>query len=330
VGARPRAIAVGDFDGDGQRDVAVANGGDDTVSLLVGVGAGRLRRAAELAAGPEPSDVEGVDFDRDGDTDLVVANHETSRVTVLANDGSSRFAPARGSPFDTGARPHVHGLATGDFDADGWADVAVDSADTREVRVLRGGAGGLTPVVSVPIGAMPYSRLGVGDVVGDGRPEILVPGHDDASVRAVDSEGGRLRAAGWLIRLAGQPRMVVSGDVNGDGRDDVAVVETDGLSVWLADPRGFTAAPGSPFSIRGATEAAVGDVNGDGADDVAVGPWDGEEVTVLFGRTMTTRRVRVCYRPTGMAVADLDGDGRDELLAACSTTGRLAVTGVAR
>jgi hypothetical protein len=266
--------------------------------------------------------------DRDGDADLVVANHETPSVTVLLNDGRGRFSPAPGSPFDTGARPHVHGVAVGDFDGDGWVDVAVESADTREVRVLRGQRSGFAAPVAVAIGTMPYTRLGAGDVAGDARPEILVPGHGDNTARLVEHAEGGLRLAAETIRLGGQPWTAAAGDLSGDGRNDLVVVQTDAVSVWLAGERGFAAAPGSPFAVRGAIEAAVGNLAGDGAAEAAVGPWDGDEVTVLAGRSFAPRRVRVCERPVGLAVADLDGDGRGELLAACATTHRLAVATV--
>ncbi|HEU0300874.1 MAG TPA: VCBS repeat-containing protein [Longimicrobium sp.] len=329
VGQRPSAVAAADFTGDGHVDVAVAATGGGAVTLLHGDGTGLLRAGASFAAGREPADVEAADLDRDGDVDLVVANHETSGVTVLLNDGRGRFHPAPGSPFDAGARPHVHGVVAGDFDGDGWVDVAVESADTREVRVLRGGPRGFAAPASVGVGTMPYTRLGAGDVAGDGRPEILVPGHGDSTLRAVEGADGGLRLAVLTIRLAGQPWTVAAGDLDADGRRDLVVVETDAASVWRADGRGFAAAPGSPFAIRGATEAAVGDLDGDRAAEAAIGPWEGDQVTVLAGRSFAPRRVRVCERPIGLAIADLDGDGRGELLAACATTSRLAVVTIA-
>ena len=328
VGERPRAIAVADLNGDAHLDVAVANSGDGTMTVLFGDGTGQVRGSAPFAAGREPADVDAVDLDRDGDVDLVVANHETPSVTVLLNDGHGLFAPAPGSPFDTGARPHVHGLATGDFDGDEWPDVAVDSADTREVRVLRGGPGGLSAAVAVPIGTMPYSRLGVGDARGDGHPRILVPGHGDHTVRVIESQDGRLLGGAATLRLSGQPWMVLGADVNVDGRDDIVVVETDAISIWLAAGEGFAQAPGSPFPVRGATEAAVGDLDGDGSADVAVGPWDGNEVTVFSGRPTDKRTIPMCERPIGLAIADLDGDGRGELLATCTKTNQLAIATV--
>ena len=328
VGLRPREIAVADLNGDAHLDVAVVNAGEGTLTVLLGDGSGRLGRSASFPAGGEPSDVDAVDLDRDGDVDFVVANHETPNVSVLLNDGAGRFVPSPGSPLDTGARPHLHGLATGDFDGAGWPDVAVESSETREVRVLRGGPRGLSAAVAVPVGTMPYYRLGVGEVTGEARPSILVPGHSDSTVRIIESGDGRLREAAGTIRLSGRPWMVVAGDVNGDGHVDIVAVETDAISVSPAGTRGFGQAPGSPFSVRGATGAAAGDLDGDGAADVAVGSWDGHEVTLLSGSPVVTRRVPMCERPIGLAIADLDGDGRGELLATCTHTNKLAVTTV--
>lgn len=328
VGALPRAIAVADFNGDGRSDVAVANAGDGTVTVLFGDDTGQLGGSVTFPAGGEPSDVDAVDFDLDGTIDLIFANHETPSITVLLNDGRGGFAPAPRSPFDTEARPHIHGLAAGDYDGDGWVDVAVESSDTRAVHVLMGGANGLAPPTPVPLGTMPYSRLGVGDVTGDGRANILIPGHGDSTVLAIESVGGILRAAPWILRLRTQPWMVIAGDVDRDGRDDVVVVETNAVSVWLATDAGHVPAPNSPFSIIGATEAAVGDLDGDGYADIAVGPWDGDEVTVVFGRDATVRRVQMCMRPIGLEIADVTGDGRADLLVTCTHTNELAVLAV--
>ena len=80
-----------------------------------------------------------------------------------------------------------------------------------------------------------------------------------------------------------------------------------------------------PFGVASATEAATGDFNGDGIADIAIGPWDGNEVTIIEGGKLTVRKVRACGRPIGLAIADLDGDQRGELLVACATENKLIV-----
>jgi hypothetical protein len=319
-------VAAADLNNDGRRDVVVANFGDSTVTLLLAVDSGRLQPLVPaIQCGNEPSDVDAIDLDRDGDVDLVVANHETSKFSVLLNDGNAKFRPAPGSPFDSGARPHVHGLATGDFNGDGWSDVAVESADTREIRVLQGGARGLNEPISVAVGTMPYFRLGAADVTRDGIADVLVPGHGDNTVRIVHRANRGLAMSSQQLRLSGKPWMVVGDDVTGDGRNDIIVVQSDAVSVWLATSQGFSPVPGSPFGVAGATEAATGDLNGDGIADVAIGPWDGSEVTIIEGGKLTVRKLRSCGRPIGLAIADLDGDQRGELLVACATENKLVV-----
>ncbi|HEU4334621.1 MAG TPA: VCBS repeat-containing protein, partial [Candidatus Eisenbacteria bacterium] len=161
------------------------------MTLLIQRRDGTLATHATIPAGHEPSHLSVIDLDRDGDSDIAVANHETPNVTILLNDGRGTFTEAPGSPHDTGARPHVHSVATGDFDSDGWPDLAVESADTKEVRILRGGPGGLSPPLAVSIGTMPYSRIAAGDWNGDGRPELFVPGHRDNTIRIVEHRDGR-------------------------------------------------------------------------------------------------------------------------------------------
>ena len=328
TGPHPRSVAIADLDGDGRRDVVVACAGDDAVQLFMGAADGQLRHhPPSISAGNDPSDVEAVDVDRDGDADLLVANHETSKITVLINDGRANFKAAASSPYESGARPHIHGLATGDFDGDGWIDFAVESADTRELRVFIGGATGFSDAKPVAVGTMPYSRLGAADVTGDGRVEILVPGHGNNSVLVVAD--GRRVLTDFTTSLPAQPWMVVGDDVNGDRRADVVAVVSDGIAVLLSRPNGLTPAPGSPFVVTSATEVATGDLDGDGIADIVVGPWEGSEVTILNGKTFSRRTVRTCARPIGLAVSDLNGDGRGELVTACASENRLVVVNFA-
>ena len=59
-------------------------------------------------------------------------------VTVLLDDGRGAFTSSSAPPFFTGCRPHVHNVASGDFNADGVLDLVVESADTDSVQVIQG------------------------------------------------------------------------------------------------------------------------------------------------------------------------------------------------
>lgn len=324
VGAGPRAVAIGDFDADGQPDVAVASSGANTVSTFFGNG-NRLRGGATIAAGTEPADIKSADLDNDDDLDLVVANHETSAVTVLLNDGKGSFGAASDSPLPMGARPHIHSVTTADFDGDGWIDIAVESSDTRDVRLRRGSAGGFSSPIAIDVRSMPYFQLGAADVSGDGIADLLVPGHNDRTTRGVTKRGTSFALAPWTIGTGNTPWLVAGADVDGDERTDVVVVETDAVSVWLQSLNGFERAAWSPIRVPGATGLATGDLDGDGIADIAVGPWSGSDVTVFASRTRRVQSVRTCARPVGLAIADLNRDGTHDLIVACNLENRLLV-----
>src|SRR6202049_1746735 len=72
VGTSPAGIAVGDFNGDGKPDIAVANTGSGNVSILLGNGDGTFQPAVNYSAGNSPSGIALGDFNGDGKLDLAV------------------------------------------------------------------------------------------------------------------------------------------------------------------------------------------------------------------------------------------------------------------
>jgi uncharacterized protein with LGFP repeats len=81
----PQAVAVGDFNGDQKPDLAVANSGDNNVSVLLGDGKGGFAAAANFPAGNRPTSVAVGDFNGDQKPDLAVANAGGNNVSNLTN-----------------------------------------------------------------------------------------------------------------------------------------------------------------------------------------------------------------------------------------------------
>ncbi len=189
VGGSPSAIATADFNGDANADLVVANFGNSTITVLLGDGTGNFTRtgASPIAVGAGPAALAVFDYNKDGKQDLAIANKSSNNITVLVGDGIGGFSAAAGSPF--GAASGVgHGpdsLAAGDFNADGFTDLAVANFADGTISVLlnSGAGGGFARAFNSPytVGTQPRS-LAVADLDGDHRPDIAIANSSSTNV----------------------------------------------------------------------------------------------------------------------------------------------------
>jgi len=175
--AQVRAVAVGDFNGDGKPDLVVpyyANPGQ--VAVLLGNGDGTFKQPIVSGnAGSEPDAIAVGDFNGDGKLDVVVAdfgrNGVNGTVTLMLGNGDGTFQP--GMSYSAGLNPL--GVVTGDFNNDGHLDVAVlDSSNAsgsgNVIIYLGNGKGSLTLAPSLTSSEFP-SAIATGDFNGDGNLE---------------------------------------------------------------------------------------------------------------------------------------------------------------
>ena len=136
------SIAVSDINGDGLVDLVVTNHfvrfgpglqfGRDSVSVLLGDGAGRFAVRSDTAAGAGPAAVTTADFDGDGHVDAGVANLDGNNVSLFFGRGDGTFG--RRLDIGTGAGPSA--IVNGDFDGDGRVDIAVANSAANTVSVI--------------------------------------------------------------------------------------------------------------------------------------------------------------------------------------------------
>ena len=168
--ARPRAVAVGDFNGDGLLDVATAQQLSNTVSVLLGHGDGTFARPLVFAASGQdftftPSSIAVGDVNGDGRSDLVInliggEDSVVSQLGVLLGNGNGTFqAPILNSPQSGGDGDVV----LGDFNNDGRLDAAVGGR-----RPSRTGCPCSTETVTVRLGFRSSLRR-------DSRPAAMTP-----------------------------------------------------------------------------------------------------------------------------------------------------------
>jgi hypothetical protein len=205
VGTVPRVVAVADFNGDGNSDLAVVNVGSSdsgNVSILLGNGDGRFLAANSIAAGQHPLSLCVADFDRDGRLDLAVGGNSGTLELLLGN-GDGTFQ----SPKSFGFEGPISSLAVGDFDGDLHADLAlavaaVAPSQPRVAVLLGNGDGTFRQGESI---LNTGGSILASDFNDDHKVDLLVGnsillGNGDGRFRARGAHLGRRLQWGWQAR----------------------------------------------------------------------------------------------------------------------------------
>ncbi len=338
VAPGPYFVAIGDWNGDGVPDLAVASNSANTVVFLLGNGGGGFIHAGGVAVGSAPRSIAVGDLNGDGTLDLAVANTNSGNVTILLGDGSGGFSQAPGSPIAVGSFPIS--VVAGDLNGDGTLDLAVaDFLGNESVTILIGnGSGGFSQAAGSPIvvGGNPY-HIAVGDLNRDGALDLAVANNSSGRVTILlgTGSGGFMQAAGSPVTVGSAPRFIAVGDLNADGNLDLAVANNASQDVTIllgSGSGGFGEAPGSPVAgVSSPQSIAVGDLNRDGKLDLAVASFVSDSVTILAGNGSggfaqpAGSPTAVGTRPQSVAVRDLNGDGRLDLVAANNGSNNVSI-----
>lgn len=321
AGTHPFSVAVGDLDGDGVMDIAVANEGSNNVSILLATGAGTFAAATEFAVGAAPQSVVIDDVSGDGKLDLVVANSGDGTITVRFGTGTGTFGSPGTLPVGNGPR----GLAVADLNGDGERDLVVANAADSVSVLLGTGGGAFAAAVTHAVDGNPIS-VAIADFNVDGKPDLAVANQGNGTVSTLSGDGAGGFGPANPIPLGTQPKAMVSGDLNADGKPDVAIANSgpDTVSIFLGSSSGaFDAATQYPAHALG-TALALVDMDVDGRPELVVAneiPWP-TLVTVLRGLDGGTFAAPTWIQhlggaiPRGVAAGDFNADGIPDLVLA--------------
>jgi hypothetical protein len=320
VGISPASIAVGDFNGDGVPDLAVANfdnnieGAPGTASILLGNGDGTFQPAQTYTVGAFPISVVVDDFSGDGHLDLAVGYlnlAQTDGVSILLGNGDGTFQTAQGYPAERGP------LAVADFNGDGNLDLVTSGGSV----LLGNGDGTFQAARGYPAGSNSPQFVAVGDFNGDGIPDLVLTHstYPNGTVTILLGNGdGTLHLRGGSYTVGNSPTSVAVGDFNGDGHLDLAVANSSfsapgSVSILLGNGDGTFQAAQNYAVGSDPVAVAVGDFNGDGILDIATAG-----VSILLGKGDGSFQLADTYSvgtaPTVfVAVGDFNGDGRLDL-----------------
>ena len=244
--AGSQSMAVGDFNGDGQPDVAVTNSGANGVNVFLNNEGGLSFVYTMPATGAGPSSIAAADFNGDGKLDLAVANSGSNNVTILLGTGDGTFTAAA-SPA-TGMAPNSP--AVGDFNGDGVPDLAVANAGSSNVTILLGNGDGTFKAATSPATDTGSTSVTAADFNGDGKEDLVVANSQDSSATALLAETALTIATVNNISPVGVGthlvKAIYSGDVNYGGSTSAEVSLT-------VVPPGLTLSGTAVSIVAGAT-----------------------------------------------------------------------------
>lgn len=318
VGTQPSGMAAGDFDNDGDIDLATTVDNPDRIVVLLNDGAGSysMGPVTLLPNSSSPQDLIAANLDGKGGIDLAVAVRDPQgSVLIMRNIGGGSFTMM--SSVIVGDRPR--GLTASDMDNDGDIDLAVANRNSDTASVLtNNGAGGFTATTFFA-GAEPRAAAFT-DFNNDGVLDLAVTIHDDRLIATFTNNSGAFVFAGsYSVGPFVRPDGITSADLDGDGKLDLAVAVDDQtfninqVAVFINTGNGFS----GPFNYdtggMGTNKISAADFDCDGLLDLVTTNQDSNSISLLrnlggaiFAATM---QVSTGARPGEIVAGDFDSDG---------------------
>lgn len=326
AGAQPECVALGDADGDGILDAMTANYAAGTVSCLRGAGDG------SFAAPVESTGIDSLarslcaaDFNNDGLADLAVASADLpGPVTILLSTGEGSFAP----PVDYVAGVSS-GIAAGDMNGDGRVDLALAKnyfGGPGTAAVLLGhGDGTFAQAVDYAVESGP-SGIAIGDMNADNRMDLAVTNDFSGSVSILLSQGYSQagidpQPADQTIAFGGQAQFTVGATGQGPFQYQWRHNGTP-----IADGGHFSGATAAALTVSGATTFEAGEYDALVFSQCSTELKLTSEVAHLTlvanpgaggcESAFTSAIYGAPIDPRGIAIGDLNADGRLDLVTA--------------
>lgn len=349
----PYKVTAADIDNDGKLDLISANA-SGSITLFKNTAVNGVLNSSSFENGvnyPAPVNIAGptsvltADFDGDGKLDIATANYGNSASFSVFRNKHISGSFTSGSLEDREDFPTQNGtfeLASGDLDLDGKPDIVVVSDGLNIISVYRNvsvpGNIAFATKQDYPAGAQP-SGVEIADIDGDGKPEVLTANFAASTLsvfRNTSTPGSISLAAKFDYPTATNPYRVIASDFDNDGKIDVALsgnsvsILRNTATNGVINAGSFAGKQDFPTNT-GALGIVAADFDGDGKNDLAVG-FSGLSTVSVYRNTST---VGISFAPKtdftflssslGVEAADLDGDGRQDLISANEGAARISV-----
>ncbi len=300
--SNPNAIAVGDFNSDGNQDIAVVNYGNGSVSIFFGHGDGTFTALpAVYGTGLLPQAFVAADFNNDGILDLAIASAYNNTVSIFLGHGDGTFAAVSAHALSAGNYPAA--IVAADFNNDGNQDIAVANVVDSTITLFFGdGTGQFRSGVTIPSLGGSYG-LATADLNADGNADLIALNSGGNTVTVLLGNGTGAFTVQASPVTATNPIAVAVGDLNADGIPDLVTGNSNAgntLDLFLGNGDG-TFQPAIPYATGSVPQAlALADFNNDGfADPITANSTGNTAILLLAQPTLTATAAINNISPTG-------------------------------
>lgn len=331
-----RGVVSADFNGDGFADVVALSAvpGSSDLKVYLSTAAGAFAAPTLTPNGNNPLYLASADLNGDGFKDLVSASYDDGALSVFFNDKAS--PGTFNSPLVLNS-PGASQLAIADMNGDGLPDLI--SADFNVSLFVQSSPG--TFAAPIPLYAGGANWVAVGDLNGDGAPDVALTDpvgvkvlmHTGAASATTYAAPAAVFTSTVNFNVSGA-NIIAIADVNGDGLNDLVITDpgpSDGsaptVNILLQNPAShgsFLTPVSYPMTTQDLPQSiVVADLQGSGKLDIVIG--GRQSVIVLLHDPANAGKflAATVYAAAGaneIAVADINGDGRPDIVVSTGVT----------
>jgi len=268
------------------------------------------------------------DLNHDGKKDVVIADTADNWLDIFLGNGDGTMQAL--VTMAAGNSPYSPVIA--DFNGDGNPDIALTDTNDNDISLYLGNGNGTFQARQTISVVSRASQMSVGDINGDGKPDLAIGGWGTNQITVLLGNGNGTFASGTT--LAG-PIATISAqlaDVNNDGNLDIVSTGNGDSNtyIYLGNGNGTFQAV-KTVAMAASYQAQVGDLNGDGLPDLVTIDSGANMVSYAFGNGDGTFQAAVTLAAAsnpftnGIAIGDLNADGRPDIVSADIFSGDISI-----